>query len=151
KPVSLDMNQVQAQQARRFLDRVVGFMLSPLLWSKIARGLSAGRVQSVAVELVVEREREIRAFIPEEYWEMHTDTKAPTEEEVRLQVEKHAGEKYRPDNEKDAKAHEKALAAFGAMTVVERKDRPTTSRAPAPFITSTLQQTASNRLGFGVK
>src|SRR5699024_787629 len=71
--------------------------------------------------------------------------------EVRLQVEKHAGEKYRPDNEKDAKAHEKALAAFGAMTVVERKDRPTTSRAPAPFITSTLQQTASNRLGFGVK
>src|SRR5699024_9534592 len=101
--------------------------------------------------LVVQGKRESLAFIPEEYWEMHTDTKPPTEEEVRLQVEKHAGEKYRPDNEKDAKAHEKALAAFGAMTVVERKDRPTTSRAPAPFITSTLQQTASNRLGFGVK
>jgi DNA topoisomerase-1 len=64
---------VNAQQARRFLDRVVGYMVSPLLWAKIARGLSAGRVQSVAVKLVVEREREIRAFNPEEYWEVHAD------------------------------------------------------------------------------
>ena len=68
-PADLDMNRVNAQQARRFLDRVVGFELSPLLWAKVARGLSAGRVQSVAVRLIVEREREIRAFTPEEYWE----------------------------------------------------------------------------------
>src|SRR3546814_6455501 len=71
QPGELDIDRVNAQQARRFLDRVVGYMVSPLLWAKIARGLSAGRVQSVAVKLVVEREREIRAFIPEEYWEVH--------------------------------------------------------------------------------
>ena len=69
-PSMLDMNRVHAQQARRFLDRVVGYMVSPLLWSKVARGLSAGRVQSVAVRIIVEREREIRAFIPEEYWDV---------------------------------------------------------------------------------
>src|SRR5690606_3252114 len=85
QPGKLDMPRVEAQQARRFLDRVVGFMVSPLLWDKIARGLSAGRVQSVAVELVVEREREIRAFQPEEYWELHTDTVAPKGEQVRLE------------------------------------------------------------------
>ncbi|MPQ55047.1 DNA topoisomerase, partial [Citrobacter telavivensis] len=73
QPGELDIDRVNAQQARRFLDRVVGYMVSPLLWAKIARGLSAGRVQSVAVKLVVEREREIRAFIPEEYWEIHAD------------------------------------------------------------------------------
>ena len=73
-PSELNIDRVNAQQARRFLDRVVGFMVSPLLWKKIARGLSAGRVQSVAVRLVVEREREIRAFVPEEFWRLHADT-----------------------------------------------------------------------------
>ena len=73
EPGEVDMARVEAQQARRFLDRVVGYMVSPLLWAKIARGLSAGRVQSVAVKLCVEREREIRAFIPEEYWEVFAD------------------------------------------------------------------------------
>ena len=74
QPSKLDIDRVNAQQARRFLDRVVGFMVSPLLWQKVARGLSAGRVQSVAMRLVVEREHEIRAFIPEEYWQIHADT-----------------------------------------------------------------------------
>lgn len=151
QPGQLDLNQVQAQQARRFLDRVVGFMVSPLLWSKIARGLSAGRVQSVAVELVVEREREIRAFIPEEFWELHADTKAPKGEAVRLEVDKYQGEKYRPNNEADATLHKNALEVLGKLTVVERQDKPTQSRPSAPFITSTLQQAASTRLGFSVK
>lgn len=151
KPGQLDTHQVEAQQARRFLDRVVGFMLSPLLWSKIARGLSAGRVQSVAVELVVEREREIRAFVPEEFWELHADTQASQGDAVRLQVDKHGGEKYRPNNEADATQHKNALLSAGVVTVADRQDKPTQSRPSAPFITSTLQQAASTRLGFSVK
>ena len=74
QPSTLNNHKVEAQQTRRFLDRIVGFMISPLLWAKIARGLSAGRVQSVAVRLLVEREREVRAFIPKEYWEVYADT-----------------------------------------------------------------------------
>src|SRR5690606_20059505 len=83
KPGELDINRVNAQQARRFLDRVVGYMVSPLLWQKIARGLSAGRVQSVAVKLIVDREREIRAFIPEEFWEIHALLDSPKADSVR--------------------------------------------------------------------
>ncbi|MDE5424734.1 DNA topoisomerase, partial [Raoultella ornithinolytica] len=77
KPGELNIDRVNAQQARRFMDRVVGYMVSPLLWKKIARGLSAGRVQSVAVRLVVEREREIKAFVPEEFWEIDASTTTP--------------------------------------------------------------------------
>src|SRR5690554_5623637 len=84
KPTELDIARVNAQQARRFLDRVVGYMVSPLLWAKIARGLSAGRVQSVAVRLIVEREKEIRAFVPEEYWQVFADTLAKAGE-LRLE------------------------------------------------------------------
>jgi DNA topoisomerase-1 len=125
-------------------------MVSPLLWSKIARGLSAGRVQSVAVELVVEREREIRAFNPEEYWEMHADT-GLAKQPVRWQVSQFQGKNYRPDNEKDALAHEAALKAAAELAIIKREDKPTRSRPYAPFTTSTLQQAASTRLGFGVK
>ena len=84
-PSNVDVDRVNAQQARRFLDRVVGYMVSPLLWAKIARGLSAGRVQSVAVRLVVERERAIRAFVPEEYWEIFADLSHQSSES-RFQV-----------------------------------------------------------------
>jgi DNA topoisomerase-1 len=149
-PSKLDMNRVNAQQARRFLDRVVGFMVSPLLWSKVARGLSAGRVQSVAVRLIVEREREIRAFVPEEYWEIHADLATKKGEEIRFQVRKHNGEEFRPGEEAVALA---AVAALQKLPYVvsKREDKPTRSRAPAPFITSTLQQAASTRLGFSVK
>ena len=94
KPGELDIDRVNAQQARRFLDRVVGYMVSPLLWAKIARGLSAGRVQSVAVKLVVEREREIRAFIPEEYWEVHADLGTAKGANVRFEVAREKGEAF---------------------------------------------------------
>ncbi len=93
------MNRVNAQQARRFLDRVVGYMVSPLLWAKVARGLSAGRVQSVAVRLIVEREREIHAFVPEEYWEIHADLASKQGDKVRFQVRKHRGETFSPTEE----------------------------------------------------
>ncbi len=151
QPGKLDLSRVEAQQARRFLDRVVGFMISPLLWEKIARGLSAGRVQSVAVELVVEREREIRAFIPEEFWEMHSDTHSDQGEALRLEVAKHKGVNFRPDNGDDAEQHRRALQQAGTLTISQREQRPTRSKPSAPFITSTLQQAASTRLGFGVK
>jgi DNA topoisomerase-1 len=149
-PSQLDISRVNAQQARRFLDRVVGYMLSPLLWEKVARGLSAGRVQSVAVKLVVEREKEIRAFIPEEYWEVHTDTLASPNTDLRLEVSKAAGKAFRPVSETETKQHLEALKS-ASYTVLNREDKPTTSKPSAPFITSTLQQAASTRLGFGVK
>lgn len=150
-PAELDMNRVNAQQTRRFLDRVVGFMVSPLLWSKVARGLSAGRVQSVAVRLIVEREREIRAFIPEEYWEIFADTAIQsTGESLRLEVKNFQGQEFRPSNETSALA---AVAQLQAAKFVVGKceSKPTSSKPAAPFITSTLQQAASTRLGFSVK
>ena len=150
QPGELDINRVNAQQARRFLDRVVGYMVSPLLWSKIARGLSAGRVQSVAVKLVVEREREIRAFVPEEYWEIHADLNTPRGDKARFEVVREKGEAFKPLNEAQAMAALEKLKA-SSYSVAKREDKPTSSRPSAPFITSTLQQAASNRLSFGVK
>lgn len=150
EPGDLDMNRVNAQQARRFLDRVVGYMVSPLLWQKIARGLSAGRVQSVAVKLIVDREREIRAFVPEEFWEVHAKLNTPKAESVRFQVVKQNGETFRPGNKAEADAA-LALLTEAAYKVAKREDKPTSSRPNAPFITSTLQQAASTRLGFSVK
>lgn len=150
QPGSLDYDRVNAQQARRFLDRVVGYMVSPLLWSKIARGLSAGRVQSVAVRLVVEREREIRSFVPEEYWEVFADLDSAKRDQVRFQVARHQGENFRPLNQQQTETHLQALRGL-SYKVAKREDKPTRSRPSAPFITSTLQQAASTRLGFSVK
>ncbi|MFP8965429.1 type I DNA topoisomerase [Pokkaliibacter sp. CJK22405] len=148
-PGKLDMSRVHAQQARRFLDRVVGYMVSPLLWAKIARGLSAGRVQSVAVRLIVEREREIRAFVPEEYWELAADLKS-AKDSLRFQVTKDAKGAFRPGSKAAMDEHLSALKNT-SYKLVDREDKPTTSKPSAPFITSTLQQAASTRLGFGVK
>ncbi|MEM7080470.1 MAG: type I DNA topoisomerase, partial [Pseudomonadota bacterium] len=151
EPGELDMDRVYAQQARRFLDRVVGFELSPLLWSKVARGLSAGRVQSVAVKLIVEREREIRAFVPEEYWEAFADLmRASGDGPVRFQVVRQGGENFRPGDEATTNAALDALREADYV-VDKREDRPTQTRPNAPFITSTLQQAASTRLSFSVK
>jgi len=149
-PGPIDQNRVDAQQARRFLDRVVGYMVSPLLWEKVARGLSAGRVQSVAVRLVVEREREIRAFIPEEYWTLFADLQAEKSQVASFEVKKYSDEAFKPVNETQAMTAVKALQG-AAYKVISREDKPTQSKPSAPFITSTLQQAASTRLGFGVK
>ena len=154
KPGVVDTNRVDAQQARRFLDRVVGFMVSPLLWERVGRGLSAGRVQSVALKMIVEREREIRAFLPEEYWTVHADLEAEAANEdigkIRFEVKRHLGKAVRPVNKA---ATDTALAALreSDYSVSKREDKPTSSKPSAPFITSTLQQAASTRLGFGVK
>lgn len=152
-PADINMDMVNAQQARRFLDRVVGFMVSPLLWAKIARGLSAGRVQSVAVRLIVEREKEIKAFIPEEYWEMFAhllESGADADDFVKFQVIKRNGENFRPANQQQS---DEALALLKASEFVirSREDKPTQTKPNAPFITSTLQQAASTRMGYGVK
>ena len=148
EPGQLNMDRVHAQQARRFLDRVVGYMISPLLWQKVARGLSAGRVQSVAVRLIVEREREIRAFIPQEYWEIWADLQGKNA--LRGQVIKHLDKPFKPVNKQETEA---ALADLHKATyrISDRKDAATSQRPYPPFITTTLQQAAATRLGFSVK
>ncbi|WP_317928707.1 type I DNA topoisomerase [Halioxenophilus sp. WMMB6] len=149
-PGPVDMNRVNAQQSRRFLDRIVGYMVSPLLWEKVARGLSAGRVQSVAVKLIVERENEIRAFIPEEYWTLHADLISPDKDQLRFEVKKYKDKAYRPEKQADSDTAVATLSP-AKYQVTAREDKPTQSKPSAPFITSTLQQAASNRLGFSVK
>ncbi|KXS37043.1 MAG: DNA topoisomerase I [Halomonadaceae bacterium T82-2] len=151
EPGTLNMPRVEAQQTRRFLDRVVGFMLSPLLWSKVARGLSAGRVQSVAVRLIVEREREIRAFVPEEFWDVHADlSPAGGDETVRFELVRQDGKPFRPTSEAETLERIAALRTAD-LSITAREQKPTRSKPNAPFITSTLQQAASGRLGFSVK
>ncbi|MBA0172816.1 type I DNA topoisomerase [Pectobacterium versatile] len=150
KPDTLNIDRVNAQQARRFMDRVVGYMVSPLLWKKIARGLSAGRVQSVAVRLIVDREREIKAFVPEEYWELHADLLAGSDIQLQMQVTHDNGKPFKPVNKEQTHAAV-SLLENARYVVADREDKPTSSKPGAPFITSTLQQAASTRLGFGVK
>lgn len=156
EPRDIDQNVVDAQQARRVLDRLVGYELSPLLWKKIRYGLSAGRVQSVAVRLVVEREREILAFNPEEYWKILADFEKldeKLEKKNRVfqgELQKFEGKKLEVTNGKDAKkiADELKGADFKVVKVEEKEVK----RQPSPpFITSTLQQEAARKLNFSVK
>ncbi len=183
EPGRINMDKVMAQQARRILDRIVGYQISPLLWKKVARGLSAGRVQSVAVKIIVEREREIRAFKPKEYWlipavfttDLRSDyrqewinfvtpktesDKPPTIAEQNEWLIKHNAFKadlIKVGDEKfTASTKEEAEKIFGALkeakfkvAAIEKKE--SVSHPPAPFITSTLQQTAANQLGFATK
>ena len=183
QPGKLDINKVMAQQARRILDRIVGYQISPLLWKKVARGLSAGRVQSVAVKMIVEREREIRQFEPEEYWlipsvfttdiqadysrqwldfistKNHKD-KTPSLAEQSKWLEEHnafKGEIYKVGNDKfHVTTKEQAERILNALksaefTVEGVETKESISQPSAPFITSTLQQAAANRLGFSAK
>jgi DNA topoisomerase-1 len=183
EPGRINLDKVMAQQARRVLDRLVGYEISPLLWKKVTRGLSAGRVQSVAVKIIVEREREIRAFKAEEYWlipavfttdlngdyrqQWHQfiapktrDGKGPTaEEKGRWLAEHHAFEaglvtigdaKFKAGNEEQAhKTFAELEHARFQISEIETKE--SVSRPSPPFITSTLQQAAANRLGFSAK
>jgi DNA topoisomerase-1 len=145
-PVELDMKKVMAQQARRILDRLVGYKVSPLLWKPIRPGLSAGRVQTVALRLIVEREAEIRAFTAEEYWSITAQLeRAGTEFEARLH---HIdGKAFRLENETSATAVLDAIRGL-PFKVTDIKRRERLKNPPAPFTTSTLQQEAAKRLGF---
>jgi DNA topoisomerase I len=150
EPRALDMDVVDAQQARRILDRLVGYELSPLLWKKVRYGLSAGRVQSVAVRFVVEREREIQAFDPEEYWKVIGTFEKDKKEKFEAELQRHEGKKFIPGDEKEVKGILKKIK--GVDYKVSKVVKKQTKRNPAPpFITSTIQQEASRKLGFSVK
>ena len=146
-PRSIDMDLFNAQQARRLLDRLVGYKLSPFLWRKVRRGLSAGRVQSVAVRLIVDRQKEIDAFKPEEYWNMDAQLTASGKKFTARLHGTTDGKKLEVKNEEQAKAIEQALE--GKEYTVAKLKLGSRKKVPAPpFITSTLQQEASRRLGF---
>ena len=151
KPRPIDMDRVDAQQARRALDRLVGYKISPLLWTKIKKGLSAGRVQSVATRLVVEREREIEAFIPEEYWDVTATFSAPTQKGRKISCEAKLvsmdGKKAVISNaEEAATAKKRILASKFAIQGIKTGDK--LKKPQPPFTTSSLQQEASRKLNF---
>ncbi|MBU2566708.1 type I DNA topoisomerase [Patescibacteria group bacterium] len=152
-PRSLDMKLVDAQQARRILDRLVGYQLSPFLWRHVKRGLSAGRVQSVAVRLIVERERIIKAFVPEEYWSIEGEFLSPEKQEISAKLHKLDGktlDKMAIKNKEQADQYlEQCKKEKWHIEAVEQKERK--KAPPAPFTTSSLQQEANNRLGFSAK
>ncbi|MEX0649423.1 MAG: type I DNA topoisomerase [Candidatus Andersenbacteria bacterium] len=151
-PRDLDTNLVDAQQARRVLDRLVGYELSPLLWKKVRRGLSAGRVQSVAVRLIVEREEEIRKFTAEEYWTVDANLKKD-DSEFLANLRAKGDTKYDKLDIKTKEQADEILAelegATYSVTAVEKKERKRTP--PPPFTTSTLQQASVNQLGYSSK
>jgi DNA topoisomerase-1 len=149
-PSEIDENLVDAQQARRVLDRLVGYQISPLLWDKVRRGLSAGRVQTVALRLIVEREREIRAFVPKEYWSIHAALLAGEGPSFEAKLLKRAGAEVEIGNQGEAEqilaALEGATWRVGSVQLKEKRRNPS-----APFTTSKLQQEAYNKLRFSAK
>jgi DNA topoisomerase I len=149
-PRTIDMDRVNAQQARRLLDRIVGYKLSPLLASKIQKGLSAGRVQSSTLKIVIDREREIRAFIPEEYWTIDTLFKTDIEATL-VNFENEKIDKLTIKTGDVAKRIVETLKKRGILKSVRSKRKSVKASTPPPFMTSTLQQTASSQLGFSPK
>ncbi len=150
QPLKLDRSKYDSQQTRRILDRLVGYEISPILWAKVRRGLSAGRVQSVAVRLVVEREREIKAFLPVEYWTLDAELEGREPPPFRARLVRVDGEKAEVKDQAtaDALVTELKGAEFRVAKVDKRERR---RNAAAPFITSKLQQDAANRLHFTAK
>ena len=150
KPRQIDQDRVDAQQARRVLDRLVGYQVSPILWDKVKRGLSAGRVQTVALRLIIEREKEVRKFKQEEYWTIDANLTGAQPPTFDARLTQRGGAKLAVPNQEAADSHVAALekAAF-TVQAVQKKER---KRNPvAPFITSTLQQDSSRKLRFSVK
>src|SRR5579885_1902882 len=150
KPGAVNIHLVEAQQARRILDRLVGYKISPLLWDKVRRGLSAGRVQTVALRLIVEREREIRAFVKKEYWTIDANLAAKKPPAFDARLLRRNNEALEIPNQEAADAIVSSLegAEYKVASVGTKEKR----RFPvAPFITSTLQQEASSKLRFSVK
>jgi len=146
-PRQIDQQLVDAQQARRILDRAVGYELSPLLWKKVKPGLSAGRVQSVAARIIVDRERDIRAFIPEEYWKI----KAHFENyDFQAELKKYAGKVFKVRNEAEAKKAENSIKS-SKCEIIKIDERAGKRNPSPPFTTSTLQQEASIKHRFSVK
>ena len=150
QPREIDMNLVNAQQARRMLDRMVGYKISPLLWAKVKRGLSAGRVQSVALRIICDREEEINAFIPEEYWSLDVKLSIPGEKKP-LEAKFYGNEDGKTDI-KSRKEMDDLLSALKNETfkVLEVKKGERIKKGPLPFTTSTLQQEASKALNFPI-
>jgi DNA topoisomerase-1 len=146
-PREVNQHLVDAQQARRILDRAVGYELSPLLWRKVRYGLSAGRVQSVAVRIIVDRENEIRAFVPEEFWKVKADFLNP---ELKTELAKINGKVKKIKNEQEAKEIE-ASVNQGDFELYDIEESESKRNPAAPFTTSTLQQEASRKLGYSVK
>jgi DNA topoisomerase-1 len=150
KPLMVNVHKVEAQQARRVLDRLVGYKISPLLWDKVRRGLSAGRVQTVAVRVIVEREREIRAFVKQEYWSLDADLAAKKPPNFGARLQKRNGDNLEIGNQEGSDTILKDLE--GVDYVVKSVQTREKRRNPvAPFITSTLQQDAARKLRFSVK
>lgn len=149
-PRKVDLDLVDAQQARRVLDRLVGYKLSPFLWKKVKRGLSAGRVQSVALRLIVDREKEIRAFVPEEYWTVEAKLIKDRKKFVATLYGTADGKKIEIKNEAEATAITDAVSK-GEFTVSKVKNGTRTKQPAPPFNTSTMQQEASRRLGYDGK
>ena len=150
QPRKIDMNLVNAQQARRILDRMVGYKISPLLWAKVKRGLSAGRVQSVALRIICDREDEINAFIPEEYWTLEAELKIPGEKKPL--VAKFYGDEKNRITISSKEEMDRITAEVGKeeFQVLEVKKGERVKKAPLPFTTSTLQQEASKALNFPI-
>ena len=148
-PRPIDMDLVDAQQARRVLDRLIGYKISPLLWAKIKKGLSAGRVQSVVTRMVVSREEEIEAFVPEEYWEIDAQAQSGEERAQRFRVHLSTldGEKAQPHNASEAKAAEERIRSSAFRVTSLRTGEKRKLPAP-PFTTSSLQQEAARKLSF---
>src|SRR6476620_1811639 len=150
KPMAVNLHLVDAQQARRVLDRLVGYKISPLLWDKVRRGLSAGRVQTVALRLIVDREREIRAFVKKEYWSIDVHLAAKKPPQLSAHLAKRNDQNVEIPNEAAAQAIVSAVDGvdYVVRSVVNKEKR----RNPVPpFITSTLQQEAARKLRFSVK
>ena len=151
EPRDIDINLVDAQQARRVLDRIVGYKISPVLWKKVRRGLSAGRVQSVAVKLIVDREEEIEKFIPEEYWNIYAELiDKKTNKKFEAKFYGKSGKKQEIHSQEEVN---EILATIKKATyIIEEVKKSEKKRTPAPpFTTSTMQQEASRKIGFSIK